>query len=147
MTDVSTNNPYPGVTAISPFTVSPLSAGITIPTGARMQNSTTCPTGTRVQSGAMWSKHMDNWIHALIRYETRARIDGQALSIVEVTAHREPPLALVDREDEQRLVSVARDTLSRYYAPFSACKDTNAPRCSTRRSHAGSNHSRHPRRQ
>jgi len=65
----------------------------------------------------MWSKHMDNWIHALIRYETRARIDGQEPSIVDVTAHREPPLALVDREDEQRLVSVARDTLSRYHAP------------------------------
>ncbi len=60
---------------------------------------------------------MINWIHALIRYETRARIDGQEPSIVEVTAHREPPLALVDREDEQRLVSVARDTLSRYHAP------------------------------
>jgi hypothetical protein len=113
-TGVSTNIPYPSVTAIAPFTVSPLSAGITVPTEARMQISTTCPTDTGVQSGAMWSKYMDNWLHALIRYETLARIDERAPSIIEVTAHVESPLAPVDWEGKQRRVSVARDTLNRY---------------------------------
>jgi hypothetical protein len=46
----------------------------------------------------MWSKHRDNWIHALIRYEILARIDEREPFIVEVAAPMEPPFALMDRE-------------------------------------------------